>query len=245
MNNPRLYVGSQLAVTEAIILPPEVAHYVCNVLRLGAGDDVVLFNGMGGEYNATITAASRKQVQVTIHNFNAREAESTLSIRLIQGVSKGERMDLVVQKSVELGVARITPVFTEHGVVRLDAERQQKKTEHWRGIARSACEQCGRNRVPLVDEPESLKSWLSKNDCTDDVRLVLEPAATTTLRLLPPSMSGVTLLIGPEGGLSGAEMAQAESWGYKSISLGSRILRTETAAIAIVSALQTLYGDMG
>jgi 16S rRNA (uracil1498-N3)-methyltransferase len=245
MNNPRLYVGSPLATAETVILPSDIAHYVSNVLRLGEGDYVVLFNGEGGEYNATILAASRKQVQVKILDFNAREAESEFAIHLVQGVSKGERMDWVVQKAVELGVARITPVFTEHGVVHLDGERLQKKAEHWRGIARSACEQSRRNRVPQLDEPVPLKVWLSKSAHDSELRLVLDPAAETTLRQLPPTQTGAILLIGPEGGLSHAEVAQAESAGYMAVRVGSRILRTETAAIAVISALQTLYGDMG
>lgn len=245
MNNPRLYVGSHLAVAETVVLPSDIAHYVSNVLRLGEGDDVVLFNGEGGEYSATIIAVSRKQVQVKILGFCSREAESGYVIHLVQGISKGERMDWVVQKAVELGVARISPVFTEHGVVHLDGERLQKKAEHWRGIARSACEQSQRNRVPQVDEPEPLRTWLTKNTRDNQLRLILEPAAELTLRQLPSSQTGTILLVGPEGGLSRAEVAQAERAGYMGMRFGPRILRTETAAIAVISALQTLFGDMG
>lgn len=238
----RIHVPLPLAVGASLDLPDEAARHVAQVLRMRVGEPLVLFNGEGGEYQATITATGRRDVAVSIDSFDPVDRESRLDITLVQCVSKGERMDYTVQKAVELGVSRILPLLSERSVVKLDAERWDKKLEHWRGIAASACEQSGRTRLPEVAPVQKLDAWLATS--ASALRLVLAPTESVSLNALPPATS-IALLIGPEGGLSDNEIAAARQAGCVGIGLGPRVLRTETAGVAALAALQLLWGDLG
>jgi 16S rRNA (uracil1498-N3)-methyltransferase len=241
----RLYVPDPLASDTDVSLDEERSHYAGRVLRLRVGDQVVLFNGTGCEFVATISEVSRSAVKLRVSTCREPIVESPLKISLVQGVSRGERMDIVVQKATELGVFRITPVVTAHSVVRLDDDKSEKRAAHWTKVARSACEQCGRTIVPLVDAPQSFNSWIAGLLPGDSRRVVLHPGRGTALAGLRHLPERVELLIGPEGGFRDAEVDQATAAGFTRCSLGPRILRTETAAIAAIAILQNLYGDLG
>jgi len=190
-----------------------------------------------------IERLDRRAAAVTLESFSPREAESPLEVTLVQGLAKGERMDFVVQKATELGVARILPVFTAHGAFRLAPERAASRRTHWERVAASACEQCGRNRLPVVEAPAPLMDvW---EQLPPGPGLVLQPGAGGGLRRAGLAAGPLTLLVGPEGGLAEVELAEAARRGYRPVGLGPRILRTETAAVAVLAALQVLAGDMG
>lgn len=241
MRIPRIHLPFPLTVDSVVALPDSAANHVLRVLRLRPGAALILFNGSGGEYAATLEQATRTAVTVRIDAFNAREAESPLTITLVQGISKGERMDYTIQKAVELGVSRIVPAFTARSVVDLRGERLDKRLQHWQGVIIGACEQCGRNQVPALDAAVDLADWLRSTQ-TSSLRLVLNHRAAVGLGTLPRP-TALTLLIGPEGGLDANELAQAEYAGFIGMRLGPRVLRTETAAVAALAALQTLWGD--
>ncbi len=242
MRIPRIFVEHALQVGAQIELPAEVANYCLRVLRLKEGAELVLFNGQGGEYAARLLAAGRREARVEVAAFSPREAESPLPITLAQGISKGERMDYTVQKSVELGVARIIPLETGRTVVNLRDERADKRLSHWQGVVRSACEQCGRNRLPAIEPVRGYAEWLRAAPA--GLKLVLHHRAEQGLRALKPDERGLTLLIGPEGGLSESEIELAIASGFTPVCLGPRVLRTETAAITAIAALQALWGDL-
>jgi 16S rRNA (uracil1498-N3)-methyltransferase len=223
-------------------LEGERAHYLSRVLRVRSGDEIVVFDGSGAEYAAAIAGTTRQRVQLIPGEARVRDVESPLAIRLLQGISRGDRMDMVVQKATELGVRRISPVLAARSVVRLHEDRVQKKSEHWSRIAQSACEQCGRNRIPIVDTPAELPALLAAP--IGATCIVLLPGGSEPLGDLQQVGSAVDLLIGPEGGLDAAEIAMAEAYGYRPHSLGPRILRTETAALAAIAILQSRFGDL-
>lgn len=243
MRIPRIFVEHALHVGAQIELPAEAANHCLRVLRLKEGAELVLFNGQGGEYAARLAAAGKREARVEVVAFSPREAESPLQITLAQGISKGERMDYTLQKSVELGVARIIPLETERTVVNLRDERADKRVLHWQGVVRSACEQCGRNRLPSIEPIQGYAEWLGAVPA--GLKLVLHHRADQGPRALQPDDRGLTLLIGPEGGLSEAEIEQAIAAGFTPVCLGPRVLRTETAAVAAIAALQALWGDLG
>jgi len=223
-------------------LPPEQAHHVIHVLRLAAGDVVTLFDGRGTEYRATLERVSRSGISVRVGEASRVSRESPLAVTLAQGISSGERMDYTIQKAVELGVFGIQPIACERSVVRLSAERAARRVAHWQAVAAAACEQCGRNVVPRVFPVASLGDWLASLP-SDALRLTLSPDAPMTLRELPAPPSRVLLLVGPEGGLSPAERLDARNAAFSALRLGPRVLRTETAAVAALAAMQTLWGD--
>lgn len=242
MRIPRIYTPQPLHAGARITLDENAFSHAIRVLRLGAGDALILFNSQGGEYAAVLIEASRKLAIAEIQGFNNIETESPLNISLGQCISRGEKMDYTIQKAVELGVTAITPLFSERCGVRLDGERMERKIEHWQAIVIGACEQCGRNRVPVVHPPQALMDWLTT--CPSGLRLVLSPSATATLHDLATPDAPLALLLGPEGGLTDAEINAAIKSGFNGIRLGPRILRTETAAVATLSAIQTLWGDL-
>lgn len=242
MRIPRIYTPQPLNAGARITLDENAFSHAVRVLRLGTGDALALFNGQGGEYTAVLIEASRKQAIAEIQGFSDRETESPLNISLGQCISRGEKMDYTIQKAVELGVDSITPLFSERCGVRLDTERMERKIEHWQAIVIGACEQCGRNRVPTVHSPQTLTDWLTT--CPPGLRLVLSPTATATLHDLAAPNAPLALLLGPEGGLTDAEIDAAIKSGFSGIRLGPRVLRTETAAVATLSAIQTLWGDL-
>lgn len=241
----RVYVDETLQSGAQLILPVEQSHYIDRVLRLKAADELTLFNGKGGEFSAVVVTVSRHGVAVRIDNHIIRNVESPLVLHLVQGVSRGERMDTVMQKATELGVSRLTPVLTEFSVVRLDdAAKRDKRTAHWTRIALSACEQCGRTVPPVIDTPIHFDKWRQHLVQDGTRRIALHPTATTPLASLQPVSSNVMLLIGPEGGFSDNELGEATAAGFEVCSLGPRILRTETAAIAAIAVLQARWGDL-
>jgi 16S rRNA (uracil1498-N3)-methyltransferase len=241
----RFHVQGKLGNGSEVRLHADAAHHAVRVLRLAMGEPVVLFDGLGGEFEARITRIEGGDVSVKTGAHLDVERESPLHIRLVQGLSSGDRMDITLQKAVELGVAAIQPVATERSIVKLTDERAQRRVEHWQNLVISACEQCGRNRVPEVSPLMSLPDWLAQLDMPapdGEARLLLSPAANVPLKALSPAPR-MTLLIGPEGGLSPGETQLAQSRGFKPVRLGPRILRTETAALATLSAIQALWGD--
>ena len=241
MRIPRIFTGQALAPDQVLDLEPGPGQHVARVLRMKPGDPLVLFDGSGGEFSATLQALEKKRVTVVLGERRGREAESPLWIHLGIAVSRGERMDWVMQKATELGASAITPLLTERTEVRLAGERSDKKLRHWRQVTISACEQCGRNRLPLLNQPQPVGEWLQ--DTQADYRLVLHHRAPSS-PLPAGAPASLALLVGPEGGLSAVEIDRAEAAGYKSLALGPRVLRTETAPLAALAILQARWGDM-
>lgn len=235
----RCFVEAPLAAGARIALPEGAAGHLARVLRLGAGDACVLFNGDGRDYDARIVSAGRKAVEVEIEGMREVRNESTLRIVLVQGIARGEKMDLILQKATELGVAGVVPVHGERGEVRLDGERADKRLRHWRSVVASACEQSARARVPGVAAPRPLADALADLPST---RLLLDPEATQPLPSNIPD-GGCALAIGPEGGWSPQDIATLQAAGFVGARLGPRVLRTETAGLAAIAALQMLAGD--
>lgn len=213
------------------------------MLRLKPGDPVTAFNGHGSEYDAVVASTAGSGIGLEIGVRRDVNRESPLAITLAQGVSSGDRMDYTVQKAVELGVTAIQPLATARSVVRLDAERRKKRVAHWQAVAVAACEQCGRNRVPPVRDVLRLVDWLGSPGTTDGAAWILLPAATTRPGDLEKPAGPVTLLVGPEGGFDPTEEREALSAGFRPIAFGPRVLRTETAGVAGIAALQALWGD--
>ncbi|MCP1675124.1 16S rRNA (uracil1498-N3)-methyltransferase [Natronocella acetinitrilica] len=242
MRCPRIHVAGPLTPGQSLQLEGTAAQHV-RVLRLRPDDPITLFDGRGGEHAAVILAVERRQVSILVGDHRAVEVESPLWLTLIQGVGKGDRMDWVVQKAVELGVQAIVPVVTERTVVRLDDSRAEKRRLHWQGVINSACEQCGRNTMPELGPLMPLADiWPT---LVDGIRLVLDPMGACRLQDLGEPAGPVHLLVGPEGGLSDREIAEAHGHGFRSVRLGPRVLRTETAGMTMIAAMQTLWGDLG
>ena len=245
MRIPRIYQPVPLKAGESIQLGAQAVTHVVRVLRLKQDDHVTVFNGEGGEYSGVISEVSKREVLVKLLQHHETDNESPLHIGLIQGVSRGERMDYTLQKAVELGVKTIYPVSTEFTSVHLNSERWEKKTQHWQGVVNSACEQSGRNVVPQVHEACSLYACLDKTAVENyDLCLVLNHRSSQSMAALKAERPGKVLLIaGPEGGLSETEIDELERRNFLSVNLGPRVLRTETAALAAISILQSLWGD--
>jgi 16S rRNA (uracil1498-N3)-methyltransferase len=242
MRIPRIHTHRPLAPDTEIELEPGPSQHLARALRMHPGSALVLFDGRGGEYPATLLAVSKNSVTARTGSHLPREAESALAIHLGLAVSRGERMDWAVQKATELGVSELTPLFSERTEVRLSGERAEKKRGHWRQIAISACEQCGRNRVPGIHPLQGLDDWLLA--ARGDLKLVLHHRCNESPAIDPRPRS-LSLLVGPEGGLSGEEIGRAEAAGFQSLALGPRVLRTETAPLAAIAILQARWGDMG
>ena len=240
----RLYVDERLAAGAELRLGGEAARYLGRVLRLRTGETLHVFNGDDGEWSATIRKFGKDRVTLSVHDAVPAATEPPLRVHLVQGISRGERMDFVVQKATELGVARITPVLTAHGVVKLDGTRADKRREHWRRVAESACEQSGRVDPPRGDAPLPLNDWLGAGAGDTATRLMPSPGAGRSLTAIAAPAGGLCLLIGPEGGFSEREYDDARVSGFEGVSLGPRILRTETAAIAALAIAQGLWGDL-
>lgn len=249
MRLTRVYLDALLEPGTRVALRGSAASHVTRVLRLRPGDALTLFNGRGGEYSGSIDKSHAGEVTVAVGEERTVERESPLALTLVQGVSRGERMDLVVQKATELGVSCIVPLLTERSVVRLDVQQAARKVAHWRGIAIAACEQSGRNRVPEVATPLALREFTGMARAVGAVgavgaRLLLSPEAALRLDDVAPPVTEVTVLIGPEGGLTDSEEELARTAGFTPVRLGPRVLRTETAAIAALALLQRNFGDL-
>ena len=244
MRSPRLYVDPPLACGERITLREPAAHHVRRVLRLGSGDALTVFDGRGGEYDAVVARASRNAVEIDLGAHRAIERESALAVELGQGICKGDRMDLVVQKATELGARAIRPLVCERTVVKLDRARTERRMAHWRAITVHAAQQSGRTRVPDLSGVDPLETWLSEP--TVGPAIVLSPHARGFLPDLVPPGPGETvrLLVGPEGGLSTREVERARAAGFVGLRLGPRVLRAETAALVAFAVLQACWGDL-
>jgi len=238
----RLYIDQPLTAGHTLIVDGEPARYVSRVLRCRAGQTIVLFDGGGAEFPSVIDTVTRKGVTFRVGDAVHRGAESPLALRLMQGLSRGERMDTVIQKATELGVQRLSPLHCEFSVVQLDDQRAGRRTRHWQRICQSACEQCGRNTLPMLDVPASFAGAIADSS-GQATRLLLHPGTVLSMQDIAPSPD-VTLLIGPEGGFSDIELEQADEAGFIRVSLGPRTLRTETAAIAAMTLAQALWGDL-
>jgi 16S rRNA (uracil1498-N3)-methyltransferase len=242
MRLTRIHVPGSLRAESDIELPAQAGEHLTRVLRLEAGAPLTVFNGQGGEYPAVLGVRSGKKVLARLGRHDAVERESPLSITLLQGVARGERMDLIVQKATELGVSRIVPVLADRSVVKVDAKQRERKLEHWRSIAISACEQCGRNRVPEVHAPAALGDAVGALSA-GSLRCLLAADGGDSLASAARGVTNVVLLIGPEGGLADNERQFARANGFAAYRLGPRILRTETAGLAALATLQALAGD--
>jgi 16S rRNA (uracil1498-N3)-methyltransferase len=248
--SPRLYCPTSLQSDQVIDLPSAVAHHASRVLRLREGDAVTLFNGEGGEFEARLTRIESRLVSVAVGKYHEVERESPLKITLLQGLAGTERMDYVLQKTVEMGVAAIAPVTMARSVTRLDAARAGKRAEHWHSVIVASCEQCGRNRLPLLHPLRDFDAALGLLDPADPgattgaaLSLVLSPGEGSSLTEFDRPSGAIRLLIGPEGGLSPDELAAAQRAGFRAARLGPRVLRTETAGPAALAAMNALWGD--
>ena len=240
MRIPRIFTHQTLAENTAIELEEAPSHHLSKVLRMQAGRELILFNGLGGEYTATINAINKKSVSVDVAVFNAENRQSPLALELAIGVSRGDRMDWVLQKATELGVTKITPLMTERTEVKLKGDRADKKLDHWQQTIISACEQCQRNLLPELSEPILFSEWVAQ--CSAELKFVLHHRNNQGL---PRDIkaNSVALLVGPEGGLTEVEINQAISQEFSPLTLGQRVLRTETAPVAAISLVQYLWGD--
>ncbi len=239
---PRFYCPFPLAPGAQVDLPPEAAHHALKVLRMEDGDEIALFDGSGGEWTGRLRRAA-KTVKVALESFDESDREPPLAITLVQGLPAADKMDWIVQKAVELGVAAIRPVVCRRSLVRLSGERKERRVAHWQAVAVAACEQCRRNRVPEVAPLVDLPQLLAEPAAQNALRLVLAPGAGQRLAELPKPTGPVTLLVGPEGGFEDGELAAAATVGFQAVELGPRVLRTETAGPAALAAMMTLWGD--
>jgi 16S rRNA (uracil1498-N3)-methyltransferase len=245
MRLTRVFIDAPLEPGTRLTLEGNAASHVTRVLRLRVGAALTLFNGQGGEYAASIDKAHGGSVTVAIGEAHAVERESPLSVTLAQGVSRGERMDLVLQKATELGVARLVPLLSERSVVQLDTQHAQRKVNHWRAVAVAACEQCGRNRLPEISPPVSLRDYLRTDAAgATRLRLLFAPEAQQRIGAVGPAATAGSVLVGPEGGFTDEEQQAAMAAGFTPVRLGPRVLRTETAAIVALALLQREFGDL-
>ena len=244
MRVPRVFVAQPLQQGREVLLPEQAGEHVARVLRLERGHPLILFNGDGREYDATLASLAKRAVTADVTAIRPIERESPLALTLAQGIARGEKMDWILQKSTELGVARIVPLVTERTEVKLDEERAERRILHWRSVTAGACEQSGRTRLPLIEAPQRLDRWLGALHDEAALRLMLLPEATMSARSLPTLAHGAIVCVGPEGGLSDNDVAMLQQSGFEGLRLGPRILRTETAGIAALAALQALQGDM-
>jgi len=245
MSNLRFFSTENLAIGATIKLSESAATHATRALRLSVGDHIHLFNGDGFNYACDLIAVKKSEVIAKVNTSQACDTESPLNITLLQGISSGDRMDYSIQKAVELGVKQIQPIATERSVVKLSAERAEKRLEHWQNIVISACEQCNRAIIPQVFAPKTLANWLSASSAPTSIatRVLLNPIGAKRLAELEKPSSDIQLLIGAEGGLTQAEINLALSHNFQSVTLGPRILRTETAGPTAIAALQSLWGD--
>ena len=246
MRLPRVFYNAPLSLEQDCILDSRASHHVGTVLRMRPEDGIIVFNGMGGEYRGKIHSVSKKQISIKLDQWSENNRASNLHIHLGQAISRGERMDYSIQKSVELGVSEITPLFTRRCEVKLHGSRLEKRLIHWKNLVISACEQCGLNKLPRINPPVNLSEWtLGLNDTP---KYILHPGKQSSPALLtgkpsqPPE--SVTILAGPEGGFDDHELQQAEQRGFQHITLGPRVFRTETAAVVMLSLLQATWGDL-
>ncbi|HET8899787.1 MAG TPA: 16S rRNA (uracil(1498)-N(3))-methyltransferase [Rhodanobacteraceae bacterium] len=243
MRRIRLHVALPLAIGAEVELPADAAVHAINVLRLAVGDAITLFNGDGTEYEATLLTATKKQAVAQIDQAHENAAESPQQVCLAQALARGDKMDWIIQKATELGVTRVQPLVTERSEVRLDGARAEKRLAHWQMVAVAASEQCGRARVPQILAAQPLAPWCAALADDGAMRLALLPGATHRLRDLALPPAGAVLVVGPEGGFGARDQGVLKDAGFVPLGLGPRVLRTETAGLAALAALQALHGD--
>lgn len=246
MSSPqtRIHIPGPLTSGQHVSLPVKAAAHVARVLRMKVGDPLIVFDGAGHQFEARIDSIRRQDVQVQLLKALAEESlESPLRITLAQGIARGDKMDWILQKSTELGVAAIVPLFTARTQVRLDEDRERRRMEHWQGVIAAACEQCGRSRLPQLHAPLDLDAWAATQAGSDVLRLTLDPKATRAPQQLP-QVSDIVLTVGPEGGWAARDRDILAAAGFAGLRLGPRILRTETAGMAALAALQAVMGDL-
>jgi 16S rRNA (uracil1498-N3)-methyltransferase len=239
---PRLFVNRDLDGF-SLTLDEDEAHYLGTVLRLGRDDELIAFNGRGQERHASITSMQRRGAALELKSEQPPLPESPLDLTLVQALPKSDAMDLVVQKATELGVRRLVPVYTEFSVVRLDAERGERRSLHWRRIAQSACEQCGRHQPLRIEAAVPLAAGL-EGLTPDSAKLVLDPSAERSLKHIEAPRQGLVVAVGPEGGFGAADLRRLDTAGFARVTLGRRVLRAETAAIAVAAIAGSLWGDL-
>ena len=244
MRLTRVYVDEPVTAGKRLVVAGSAANHIARVLRLRSGDALTVFDGSGGEFGARVEEFRKDAVVVSVAEHRTLDRESPLSLTLAQGISRGERMDWIIQKATELGASRIVPVFTKRSVVRLDDKQAERKLQHWRAIAVSACEQCGRNRLPDVAPPVDFFDVLPAGLSPGETRLLLSPTGDLRIDGLRDVGKGITVLIGPEGGLEDVEQEAAVAAGFQAVRMGPRVLRTETAAIAALTIIQRYFGDL-
>jgi len=242
MRVPHIYQASDIVLSTPVHLNDDAAGHIGRVLRMKVGEQISLFNGQGGEYLCELIEVGKKSVVAMPLEFNDINVESPLSIHLGQGISRGDKMDFTIQKSVELGITEITPIFSKRCGVKLSAERLAKKHQQWQKIAISAAEQSGRNRITTIHPPIDISEWLKQS--SDEIKLTLHPRAEHSIKTITVPKSGVRFLVGPEGGFTDEEIAQTKQQDFTDIRIGPRVLRTETAALTVLSALQLQFGDL-
>ena len=244
--HPRFFVSAPLprsVLPSAFALDENASGHV-RVLRLEVGDTITLFDGAGGEFTATIAGIGKRDVQVNLLAHHAVDRESALDITLVQALATGDKMDWIIQKATELGVTAIEPIQTLRATVKLSGDRIEKRALHWQGVATAACEQCGRNRVPVVNPLLDFQTWLARKPNANSFMLHPEATADLLAAVKPVAAQGIALLIGPEGGFAPEELAAAQRAGVQAVRFGPRVLRTETAGMAALAALQTMFGDL-
>jgi 16S rRNA (uracil1498-N3)-methyltransferase len=253
MSNLRFYSPEKLRIGTQVNLSENAATHATRVMRLNVGDKLFLFDGSGSDFECELVSVQKNATLAKVLSAVEVQNESPINITLLLGISSGDRMDIGIQKAVELGVNQIVPIKTERSVVKLDEEKAKKRVEHWQNVVIAACEQSGRAKIPLVSKPESLSAWLQANTqeafsdgdmiCASKTRILLNPIGAKKLSELQKPAGEIQLLIGAEGGLSDKEIALAISQGFQSIILGARILRTETAPLAAIASMNTHWGD--
>ena len=245
MRIPRIYTEQTLRPGSEVLLPEQAGEHVARVLRLERGHPLILFNGDGSECDAELASMAKRAVTATVLAARDVSRETPLKLTLAQSIARGEKMDWILQKATELGVGRIVPLVTERTEVKLDEDRAERRLLHWRSVVAGACEQCGRNELPVIEQPQRLDRWLGALDSADArLRLALLPEGDSTLRHLPSVENGAMLVVGPEGGLSDHDAAMLTHAGFLGLRLGPRVLRTETAGVAALAAMQALFGDL-
>lgn len=247
MRIPRFYLARPLRVRQTLELPTELFRHAIQVLRMKAGDPLIIFNGEGGEYLAELSDVGKRKASADIISFDPVDRESDLQLTLVQSIIKPDKMDLTIQKCVELGVTHIRPVISQRSVVRMGRDKLDKKLSHWQAIAINACEQSGRTRIPTILTPSAFDAWLETPTENNETRLMLMPGdypRMNTLQGSLPEKPQISLMIGPEGGFTDDEVAACQQHGITTLSLGPRILRAETAAITVTSLLQQYFGDL-
>lgn len=243
MSISRIYEPQPLAAGELIPLGERATHYLKHVLRVRAGEDIIIFNGEGGEWQAEIKAIEKRKIIIKLHQHQSIERESPLDIHLGQCMARFEKMDFIIQKAVELGVKTISPLLSERTQIQLSSARWEQKHHHFQQIIISACEQCGRNTLPILNKISSYTNWLKNIESESQIKLLVDPEGNASLRSLKLK-NAVILAIGPEGGFSSDEKKQADQNRFLQIALGPRILRTETAGLAVIASLQSQQGDL-